>query len=159
MTRRSLGHRAPLLWLVLPMLAGLSIGQNIALTPPAGLLIGAGLATGVALATVGRPRLWATAMVAAMSLAGWAAYGLHRARLPAWDALPPREARLSLEIERTFAPNDPRKVAGLATVLRADEHLRELAGQRIYFSLALKKGESPPVRTARVTVTSSVRSK
>ena len=151
MTRRSLGHRAPLLWLVLPMLAGLSIGQNTALTPPAGLLTGAALATGVALATVGRPRLWATAMVVAMGLAGWAAYGLHRARLPAWDVLPPREARLSLEIERTFAPNDPRKVSGLATVLQADEHLRELVGQSMYFSLALKKGELPPVRTARVT--------
>jgi hypothetical protein len=46
MTRRSLGHRAPLLWLVLPMLAGLSIGQNTALPQPTGLLIGAGLATG-----------------------------------------------------------------------------------------------------------------
>jgi competence protein ComEC len=151
MTRRSLGHRAPLLWLVLPMLAGLAIGQNTALTQSTGLLTGALLATGIALAAVGRPRLWAAAMVVAMSLAGWAAYGLHRARLPAWDALPPREARLSLEIERTFAANDPRKVSGLATVVRADEHLRELAGQRIYFSLALKKGESPPVRTARVT--------
>ena len=28
MTSRSLGHRAPLLWLVLPLIAGLAVGEN-----------------------------------------------------------------------------------------------------------------------------------
>ena len=35
---------------------------------------------------------------------------------------------------------------GLATVVRADEHLRELTGQRIYFSFTLRKGEPAPVK-------------
>ncbi len=151
MTSRSLGHRAPLLWLVLPMLAGLAAGQIGETARPIWLLLAALAAASSALAFVDRPRAWMTAFVLAMGLAGMASYGLHRARLPAWDVLPPREARLKLEIDRTFAPGDAKKSAGLATVVQADEHLRELVGQRIYFSLALRKDEAPPLRTALVT--------
>eukprot|EP01031_Cornospumella_fuschlensis_P046051 gene46051-56373_t len=150
MTSRSLGHRAPLLWLVLPMLAGLAVGQAME-AAPVPLLLGALAAAGLALGQSGRPRIWAGALVLALTLAGMASYALHRARLPAWDALPPREARLVLRIDRVFSSPDPKKSAGLATVVRSDEHLRELAGQRVYFSLALKKGEAPPLRTAVVT--------
>lgn len=151
MTSRSLGHRAPLLWLVLPMIAGLAAGQAGEAARPGGLLAGALVAGAISLAWVEKPRVWAIGMVTAGLLAGLASYGLNRARLPAWDALPPREARLSLRVERTFSTVDPKKVAGLAVVVRSDDHLRELAGQRIYFSLALKKGEVAPVRTAVVT--------
>lgn len=151
MTSRSLGHRAPLLWLVLPMIAGLVAGQTGEIAHPGWLLVGALAAGVVSLVWMEKPRLWAIGMVMAGLLTGMASYGLNRSRLPAWDALPPREARLSLRIERTFSPIDPRKVAGLAKVLRSDDHLRELVGQRIYFSLALKKGELAPTRTAVVT--------
>ena len=151
MTSRSLGHRAPLLWLVLPMMGGLALGQAVEVAPPWPLLLGALVAGGVALGQTGRPRIWAGALVLAAGLAGLASYGIHRARLPAWDALPPREARLALRIERTFAANDPRKATGLAQVVRSEEHLRELAGQWVYFSLALKKGESAQLPTATVT--------
>ena len=150
MTNRSLGHLAPLLWLVSPMLAGLAVGQSIE-AAPVPLLMGALAAAGIALGQSARPRIWAGALVLALTLAGMASYALHRARLPAWDALPPREARLVLRIDRVFSSPDPKKSAGLATVLRSDEHLRELAGQRVYFSLALKKGEAPPLSTAVVT--------
>ncbi|MCX6955204.1 MAG: ComEC/Rec2 family competence protein, partial [Verrucomicrobia bacterium] len=98
MTSRSLGHRAPLLWLVLPLMAGLATGKL----------------------------------------------------LPTWETLPPREARLGLQIDRVFTQSDARRASGLATVMRADDHLRELVGQRLYFSLALKKGEAAPVRSAVV---------
>jgi competence protein ComEC len=151
MTSRSLGHRAPLLWLVLPMIAGLASGQIAEIGRPSWLLAGALTAAVVSLAVAGKPKLWATAMVIVGVLAGLASYGLHRARLPAWDARPPREARLTLRIDRTFSAVDPKKASGLATVTLADEHLRELIGQHIYFSLALKKGEVTPLRTEIVT--------
>ena len=151
MTSRSLGHRAPLLWLVIPVMAGLAAGQIAEIAPPFWLLLAALTAAGLALLAADRPGWWALGLGIAMSFAGMAAYGLHRARLPAWDSLPPREARLTIEIARTFVQNDPGKISGLATVARADEHLRELTGQNIYFSLSLKKGEAPPLRTALVT--------
>jgi competence protein ComEC len=83
MTRRSLGHRAPLLWLVLPLMAGLAVGQ-IAVFAPVGWLLGGALVAALAataMAPGGRPRLrWAPALAVAMFLAGHAIYALHRAR-------------------------------------------------------------------------------
>ncbi|MEO6244965.1 MAG: ComEC/Rec2 family competence protein [Opitutaceae bacterium] len=154
MTPRSLGHRAPLLWIVLPFMAGLAVGKSGLPTPVGWMLGAAAVAAGSALFGARRSsRLWAPAMVVAMFLAGAAAYGLHRARLPVWDDLPPREARLSLRVERVFAAGDGRSASGLATVVGTADHLRDLAGQRLYFSLALGRGEPPPIRSAVVTTT------
>jgi competence protein ComEC len=151
MPSRSLGHRAPLLWLVLPLLAGLATGKVTALAPVPWLLAGALLASlFAAFASWRSAPWWGPALALAMFLAGHATYAITRARLPAWESLPPREARLGLQIDRVFSPIDPRRVTGLATVTRADDHLRDLVGQRLYFSLTLKKGESPPVRSAVV---------
>lgn len=147
MTLRSLGHRAPLLWLVVPFIAGLVLakltGNSFVLAPlTLALLCGLG-----ALRASGRGgQSWAPALAVTMALAGAASYALHRVRLPVWDTLPPREAELSLRIDRTFAPSDARRTTGLATVAHAASHLRELVGQRVYFSLALREGEAPPLR-------------
>lgn len=151
MDQRSLGHRAPLLWLVLPFIAGLAVGHASGLTNAKVPLAAALLAALTALAGSWRfPRLWAPGICVAMISAGIASHALARARLPIWEALPPREARLSLQVNRVFASKDGRRAAGLATVVRADEHLRDLGGQRIYFSLALGRGEAPPIRSAVV---------
>jgi len=154
MTPRSLGHRAPLLWLALPLMAGLAGGKTGALAPAGWLLAGAFIAALAAWwASWRADRWWAPAICVALFLAGAASYALNRARLPAWDTLPPREVHAGLRIDRVFSQNDLRRVSGLATVVRVDAHLRELVGQRIYFSLALRKGESAPVRSAIVAVT------
>jgi competence protein ComEC len=152
MTSRSLGHRAPLLWLVLPLMAGLAAGKAGDWAPLPWLLAGALGAAGLAVFASWRaPQWWAPALGGAMVLAGSASYALQRARLPAWDALPPREARLALRVDRVLPQLDAKRAAGLATVVRADEHLTELAGQRLYFSLALQKGEAAPVRSAVIS--------
>ncbi len=152
MLSRSLGHRAPLLWLVLPFIGGLALGKMGLAAPVGVMLTAAGLAAvGAGLAASRAPRWWAPSLVVAMVLAGAASYALHRVRLPAWDQLPPREARVGLRVDRVFAPSDARRATGLATVVRVDEHLRELAGQRVYFSLNLRRGETAPIRSAVVS--------
>lgn len=135
-------------------MAGLIIGRVGESSIPPRTLLGIALlaASAAVWASDRRPRLWAAAIVSALLLAGVAGYRLHRARLPAWDALPPREARLTLRIDRVFAQADARKASGLATVMSADEHLVELPGQRLYFSLAVPRGGSAPIRSARVAV-------
>ncbi len=151
MTSRSLGHRAPLLWLVLPLMAGLAAGKAAGAEMRWGWLAAALGAAGIAVWAAWRaPRWWAPTVTVAMLLAGVASYALHRARLPAWDALPPREARVSLRLDRVFPQIDAKRVAGLATVVRADAPLGDLAGQRLYFSLGVGKGEPAPDRGARV---------
>jgi competence protein ComEC len=46
-----------------------------------------------------------------------------------------------------FPQAEATKSAGLATIVRAEDHLADLAGQRIYFSLALRKGQAAPIRS------------
>ncbi len=152
MISRSLGHRAPLLWLVLPFIGGLAAGKMGAPGAIAWLLAASLAGATLALVASWRaPRLWAPALVGTMFLAGMASYALHRVRLPAWETLPPREARLALRVDRVFVPSDARRATGLATVVRADEHLRDLPGQRVYFSLTLRAGEAAPIRSAVVS--------
>lgn len=146
---RSLGHRAPLLWLALPMLAGLVAGRLAESISIPWLLGGAGAAAGAAALAAWRGnRLFAPALISAMFFAGATSYALHRPRIEAWDTLPPREARLALRVERVFSRTDPRRLAGLATIQRADDPLQELAGQRVYFSLRAREGDPAPVRSA-----------
>jgi competence protein ComEC len=151
MTSRSLGHRAPLLWIVLPLTAGLAVGKAFEIAS-AGWPLGIALvaAAGAAVASWTGRRGWAAAMVVAMTCAGIASHALHRARLAAWAALPAREARLSLRVDRVFPQPEGRRATGLATVMRSEAHLHDLAGQRLYFSLTLGKGETPPIRSATI---------
>jgi competence protein ComEC len=149
MSSRTLGHRAPLLWLVIPLMAGLAAGKVGELAPAPWLLGGAVLAAiGAIVAAWRASRWWAPAVCSAMLLAGTASYPLHRARLPAWENLPPREIRASLRVDRIFPQADPRRATGLATIVRADDPVRELAGQHIYFSLTLRRTEAAPIRSA-----------
>ncbi|MCS6243610.1 MAG: ComEC/Rec2 family competence protein [Opitutus sp.] len=137
-------------------MAGLVVGRQHGLpVPPLALAVAAVVSATLSLA---RPRnvpwLWAPALVLAMTLSGAALYELNRARLPAWDALPVREVRVTLELDRVFPPHPHAKsVTGLAHLLATDAHLTELVGQTVYFSIALSPGETPPLRSSRVGVT------
>ena len=148
MTHRSLGHRAPLLWLVVPFIAGIAAGRFGPSGNPRWLLAGALVAALLAAVAAWRtPRWWALGLCAALLLAGDASYTLRRARLAAWERLPPREAKLSLRVDRVFPQAEARKCAGLATIRRSEEYLPDLVGQRIYFSLGLARGQPAPVRS------------
>lgn len=149
MTSRSLGHRAPLLWLVAPLMAGLVAGKCTAIAPPTWLL-GAALGSAVManVAAWRRPRWWPPAIVATMFLAGGASYPLHRARLPRWEALPPREVSVSVQVDRIFPQADGRRATGLGRIVRAETPWRDLAAQRVYFSLVLPRGIPAPIRSA-----------
>lgn len=153
---RILGHRAPLLWIALPLLAGLAAGKATEVTA-VGWLLGLALAaaSGAIYAAWRAPRWWQWLLPPALFLAGAASYVLHRERLSAWKDLPPREARLVLRVDRVFTPTDLKKTSGLARVIRANAPVSDLVGQRIYFSLTLPRAERPPLRSA-VIATSGV---
>jgi competence protein ComEC len=151
---RCLRHRAPVLWLLLPFMGGVIAGKILPWSPPVYWpLGGAVVAAFLACRFCASPRAWSFGLCVAVFLSGASAYELRRARLAVWETLPPREARLTLRIERTFSPpTDGKKVTGLAVVENTGPHLRELVGQRLYFSLSRKPGEAPPTRSAAIVV-------
>jgi competence protein ComEC len=154
MTSRSLGHRAPLLWVAVPLIAGIVAGKIAAPLSPTCLLSGALLTAVLGILSAWRtPRWWALLPTTAIFLSGNASYALHRARLPVWDELPPREVRVVLRVDRVFTQTDPKKISGLATVVSAESPVTEIARQRLYFSFALRRGQTPPVRSAHVSAT------
>jgi len=149
------GERAPLLWLLLPLMAGLSAGR--AFGPPAApcaLLAGLFAAAAIWTAWARRPAaswLWPPALALAAGFAGMAYYPLRLRRAEAWAGLPPREACLTLRVERTFQPPGIRPRAnGFGVVTRGDFAARGLAGRRIYFSVALPPGTPPPLRSSEI---------
>jgi competence protein ComEC len=149
------GHRAPLLWLLLPLMAGLAAGR-LADAPVGALAAVALAAAGVALACARsvRPwalRCWPAAIALALAAAGAASYHARLARPMSWETLPPREARLTVRLDQMFTPRaDGRRAGGLGTVTGAEPHLRDLVGRRVYCSLNLPAGAPPPLPSTEV---------
>jgi len=151
---RCLRHRAPVLWLLLPLMGGLVLGRITPGLPAPGWFFTAALAALlVALVFAKRPVVWATGLVLGLTLTGAGYYELRRARLAVWDNLPIREAKLTLHVERTFSPSpDGKRISGFASIAQADSHLNELVGQRLYFSLARRAGDTIPIRSSEIAV-------
>jgi competence protein ComEC len=153
MKDRSLGHRAPLLWLLLPYLSGLAAGGAGIAAPIAALLAGASLAGGMAMSSAWRERRgWAPSIVVSLFLAGLSSYAIHVQPPPDGAGWPAREARLDLRVDRISNPSPKsRFVSGFARIAGAERHLRGLVGQEIYFSLKPRRGAAAPERSEVVT--------
>jgi len=151
------GHRAPLLWLLLPAIAGLTAGRLVD-APPRPLLVASGLLIAAAVPCAWGPgtwtrRLWPATFVTAVGLAAAAYYHLCFDRPPAWERLPAREARLTLNVRSTFASSlAGRRANGLAVVADAGRHLRDLVGERLYFSCSLPPGTELPLRSSEIAI-------
>ncbi len=144
--------RAPLLWLLLPFMAGLALAEATAATARFTWPVAAGLGTAVATAAMGRKKesAWAVAVVL---LAGTAGYLWLPLRDPAggtWE-FPPREVDVEMEVEQLFPPTPQRKTfSGLARIITAEGPAAPLAGQRVYFS-AIKRVSVLPDVSGRYT--------
>ena len=148
--------RAPLLWLLLPLMAGLAAAK-LWPAPAAGLgpfLAGAGAAALGALGAAwrGYDRTAMAALVVAGSLAGFALLHLRVPQLHRWETRPPREVTLTLRIADTFrSPPDARSVSGLGLVVAAGENDAGLLGQRVYFSV-IRRISVPPRRSGEYEI-------
>ena len=146
--------RAPLLWLLLPFMAGIAAGAHWP-CPPGWLPWFAGLAlltAGAAgLATPHRFWLWAGAMGLTGSLAGDVALRLCQPDEPD-PATAPREVSVVVAVDRLYPPGAGRKSqSGLGRILSAEGVADAPLGQRVYFSVVLRGGV-PPERAGRYLV-------
>ena len=148
--------RAPLLWLLLPLMAGLAVAQHWP-APACGLwpfVVGAG---GAGLAALGvawfdRTKLWMTCLIASVGLSGFALLHARYPGLHQWESRPPREITVTLEVWQPFpvAPR-ARNLTGLATITTTGEYDRELVGRRVYYS-AIRRISLTPQRSGRYLI-------
>jgi competence protein ComEC len=142
MKERSLGHRAPVFWLLLPTMAGFALARTLpAEWGGAWWLVVAVL--GVGLSWLGLRRelgpanvLWGAGVALAVGAAAVAYFQMRENRLAVWTRLPAREAELVLEVERVFPVATGRvTTTGLARIAAAPPVVAETVGQRVYFSV------------------------
>lgn len=146
--------RAPLLWLVLPLAAG--IAASGWWSPPPGwfpwLLGGAGLLAAAAAWAGAADRwparcAWALTLGGAAALAGLVHAHVRSPKLAGWEGRPAREVRVTVEVSRLFALRpDAKMLQGLGIITDAPEHLPELQGLRVYFSTIRKANVATPAR-------------
>jgi competence protein ComEC len=145
--------RAPLLWLLAPLMTGLAAAGSWP-RPPGGLgpFFAAALVCAVgavAAAAAQRPRLWQACFLPAAGLAGFLLLHLRYPLFHEEETHPPREVTVSLEVTSLF-PRMPqaRSISGLGRIAAAPDAESGLAGRRIYFS-AIRRISVPPQASGR----------
>ncbi len=148
--------RAPLLWLLLPLMAGLVAALHWP-PPAAGLwpfMAGAGSAGVVAIAAAfaNRPRAWMACLLLSGGLSGFVLLHARYPGLQQGEIRPPREITVTLEVWQPFpvAPG-ARSLTGLATITAAGGPDRDLVGRRVYYS-AIRRISVPPQRSGRYLI-------
>jgi len=151
--------RAPLLWLLLPMMAGIATGRLFPVSGPWIHAVPAGVfavlsAVMILPAREKRIPLWRVIFPAAAFFLGAALFTIHDAHPLRWRSLPEREIDTSVRIIRVFqatAGRDPS--SGIATIVNPPAFLKDLRGQKVHFSLTfrhdpieLKRGQVLQIR-------------
>ena len=151
--------RAPLLWLLVPLMTGL--GAARLWPPPAfGLLplaLVAGM-SGVAACCLavrdGRTAAvaWAGCLLVSAGLGGFV---LLHARQPWWhlrEERPPREVTVTMEVLQVYPPAPrARTLTGLGRITATGEFERELTGRPVYFSV-IRRISVAPLRSGRYLI-------
>ena len=152
--------RAPLLWLLLPLMAGLTAARLW--LPPAtvGLLplaITAALFGMIAIWHACRPGRgsvfgWGLSLVVSGGLGGFVLLHFRQPHLHETLDRPPREVTVTLLVQQTYpAARQARSLTGLGEITATGEHDRELIGRRVYFSV-IRRISLPPLRSGRYVV-------
>ncbi len=133
--------RVPVLWLLLPMIAGMAVAHRWPALFGAwtiGLAIAFTTLTGIFLrhrssrATV----LWSCCFGLAAFLAGAGTFALRDIHPERWYKLPDRELTAAIQITRLFASSDKSpSSSGIAVIHKAPEHLPDLDGRTLLFRL------------------------
>lgn len=133
--------RAPLVWLLLPLCAGITLAAFYETEPLALALAALGLALVSCLTIRPYHRGWSILFPCAAILAAWA-YASARFVLPPvdWDHLPPREVEVELRLERLFPNHGGKLQGGVGRIVKAPTLLPELVGQGVVFRLEPKEG-------------------
>ena len=146
-------YRAPLLWLLLPLLIGYTLAAALPDPTPMPLAL-AGLLGSMACMSKHLPlKIWSALFLFSATLLAWSWYRERQTPSLSDDQRPPREVQLDLKTERTFAHSQPsKKISGLGRIVATPTHLKELSEQRVYFSLSMPDRLPPVIRSTVIAV-------
>ncbi len=151
--------RAPLLWLLVPLMGGFTAARFWpppldGLLPPAVIAGGAGLISLWLAEKTGRwAHLgWSLSLTLAVALGGFALLHFRHPHLHVPGDRPPREITVTVQVEQVF-PSSPqaRSLTGCGEIVRTGEPDRDLSGCRVYFSV-IRKISRPAQRSGRYVI-------
>lgn len=151
--------RAPLLWLLVPFMAGLTAARllpppGFGLVPPALTAAVAGLGAGWCALRPGRvgATFWGLSLAISAGLGGFVLLHIRQPTLHQMESRPPREVTVTIRVQQTF-PSAPaaRSLTGLAEITATGGHDRELLGRPVYYS-AIRKISVPPQRSGTYVI-------
>ncbi|MEO0795921.1 MAG: ComEC/Rec2 family competence protein [Verrucomicrobiota bacterium] len=141
-TRLKTSAHTPLLYLLIPIIAGFSIAHGALPEPPKWILLFAAFAcVGVAiwsfkwLQSAQRLMLWSIPFSLGVVLFAWLYYALRIPPPPDLSKQANREAFVTLEVQRLFAYQpESRNFGGLAKLVTAPTYRPDLKGQTVFFN-------------------------
>ena len=134
-------YRAPLLWLLIPMISGYILGYhlpNISVSILLSLAIGSLLGACLCNSHPGSPAQqiwWAVSLTIAVSSASLLYFQQSRTFPDIWEELPPREAFIEIKVKRLYASIDQERISGIGQITKTDNHLTTIYGYPLYFSV------------------------
>jgi competence protein ComEC len=150
--------RAPLLWLLVPLMTGL-VAARLWPVPGCGLgpvvIVAGASAVGAIICAIRPGRVaaiaWAGCLGLAMALGGFVL--LHaRHPTPPVDARPPREVTVTIEVRQPFGTTSTsRQFSGVGAIAATQAEDSELVGWLVYYA-AVKRISVPPQRTGRYLI-------
>jgi competence protein ComEC len=145
-----LSTRAPLLWLLAPLIAGLAVGRHLVpadwvITPVLGGAAGTAMLAGWA-ARADRRATWMISICLAAGLSGYSLLHLRHPHLRQQELRPPREVTFTVEVDTLYGNGGgSRSLAGLGRIRGAGELERESLGELVYFSAIRRVSTRPRV--------------
>ena len=133
--------RAPLLWLLIPMIGGYVAGHHLpdltVLTTWLVALVALSGALCIILKSANslHKAYWSIFFLLGVFIASLLYYQQSRSFPELWETLPPREANLTLKVKRLYASTITTQVKGIAEIVETEDHLKPLVSFPIYFSI------------------------
>jgi competence protein ComEC len=151
--------RAPLLWLLVPFMAGLTAAKlwpspGFGLVPLALTAAAAGLLAAWCALRPGRGAaiLWGVSLGVAAGLGGFVLLHTRLPTLHQLESRPPREVTVTIRVRQTFpAAPAARSLTGLAEITATGEQDRELLGRPVYYSV-IRRISVPPQRSGSYVI-------
>ncbi len=134
-------YRTPLLWILLPLIAGYTLGHHLPeIAPLIPLSLGVAALGGAAWSLRFRRKsalllIWPIAFTLGMLSVSLAYFQKVHQTPEAWTQLPQREAILTLKVKRLYDGGGPELARGIAEITGTHSHMTDLVGHEIYFSI------------------------